>query len=153
MKRSHFVKYILIFVFGWVLIAPIEANACKMHKGHDDYNSGDIEGKFFHKVYFILSESGQLQLSEDQMIKIQKIKMDAKKELIMKQAETKIASIDIMMKLGDDPVDVDLINRLVDKKFEFKKAESNAVVKAFAKLIETLTPEQKTKLKDLAEEN
>jgi Spy/CpxP family protein refolding chaperone len=56
--------------------------------------------------------------------------------------------VDIKGSLCEDPIDKKSINKLIDKKYELKKAKAKALVDAYATFQAILTDDQKKKLKE-----
>jgi hypothetical protein len=86
-------------------------------------------------------------VSDEQLDKIKKLKVVLKKDLIRKKADIKVIKVDIRSLLYEDEVDVDVINRLIDQKYEIKKSKFKMVVESYAKLKKALTKEQMDNLK------
>ena len=118
---------------------------CKKTKGHKK----DFGGKVFHKAHFLLKSKEELGLSDKQVKKIKDLKLEAKKDLITKKAEIEVLALDIKAKMHEEKIDTKAINKLIDKKYELKKAKSKSLVGAYAALKNVLTKEQKKKLKGL----
>lgn len=118
---------------------------CPFQSGKSD----SIDWKFFKKAHKFLDKQEALGLSEDQVQSIHNLKMEVKKNLIRRQAEIDVLDLEIESKLRDNPIDVASIQKLVDQKYEAKKAFSKSVVEAYAKLKSTLTEEQRQTFKNL----
>ena len=86
-----------------------------------------LSDKLFMKASLILSHSESLGLTEDQVQQIKKLKLDTKKDLIMKKAEIDTVKVDIKSALWEPSIDLDAVNPLVEKKYEIKKAKSKAI--------------------------
>ena len=93
----------------------------------------------------------ELGLSEDKVDAIKNLKLETEKVLIKQNAEIEVVGIDMMAELHRYPVDVDKVNKLVDRKYELKKAEAKSLVEAIAKLKGALTKDQYDKLHKLLE--
>ena len=91
----------------------------------------------------------ELNVDDNQLNQIRELKIAQKKDLIRKKAEIEIITVDIRSLLYEDEIDVDAVSKLIDKKFEIKKASIKMVVKSFAELRKILTKEQKEKLKEV----
>lgn len=130
------------------------ARACtfcpmKHNEGHFKQNDFSLKDQFYHKAHYILENQEALGLSEDQIEKIESLKLETKKGLILQEAEIEVLAIDIKSKLHEDTIDVKGIDALIDKKYDLKKANTKALIKSFADLKNLLTPEQKKTLKAL----
>ena len=67
----------------------------------------------------------------------------------MKEAEIEVIGVDIKAKLWEDPIDVQAINALVDKKYDLKKEKTKYLIATCAALKGILTDSQKDKVKEL----
>lgn len=112
-------------------------------------NKMDFDKMFNSKISFILRNSKDLGLSDDQMMKIKELKCKIEKSMIMRKAEMEVTGIDIMQAFGKDDIDTVAIGKLIDKKYESKKMESKDLVDAYANLNVILTKEQQKTLKDI----
>ena len=108
-----------------------------------------LEGKFFKKVHMLKSNQEELGLSEKQMDAISNLKLALKRDLIHYGAQIDVLKLDIQAKLREKDVDVNDVNRLVDEKYEAKKAKSKRLVQAYADLKNVLTEDQYNRLKQL----
>jgi len=114
-------------------------------KGHH-FN---LEDKFSKKAYFILKNKEELGLSDKQVEQIKGLKIKTKKNLISKKAELEILGLDVKSAMWTDPLDVNTVNKLIDKKYDLKKDKAKSLVGAYAALKGLLTEEQKEKMKAL----
>ncbi|MFQ5952192.1 MAG: Spy/CpxP family protein refolding chaperone [Candidatus Omnitrophota bacterium] len=117
---------------------------CKKTKHYDG-----LKEKFFYKAHFILNNEDELGLSEKQVDLIRDLKVKTKKDLINKQAQIDLLGVDIKTMMWEDPMDLDTINGLIERKFAIKEEKTKNLVNAYAKLKGILSEEQKTKLKKL----
>lgn len=108
----------------------------------------DLDDKFHHKVMFIMANAADIQLSDAQMNKIKALKIKAKKSLLMKDAETEGLALDLLEAMSKDEIDMNMVNGLIDKKYEIKKARAKEIVAACSDIRQILTAEQFKKLKD-----
>jgi len=108
-----------------------------------------MDGMFYMKAHLILENQEELGLAKDKIEEIKNLKLETKKSLIKQDADIKIASLDLMTKLHAYPVNVEEVNKLVDQKYELKKARTKSLVEAIAKLKATLTKDQYDKLEGL----
>ncbi len=138
---------VLFFV---LTISLSKAYANHGHHGFG-YKEGGLDEMFFMKAHFIQENHEALGLSDDKVEAIKNLKLETKKMLIKQNAEIDIASLDIMAKLHDYPVDVDAADKLVDRKYELKKTETKNLVEAIAKLKSNLTKDQYDKMHKLWE--
>lgn len=119
-------------------------------RGHGGYEkSFDLEEKFFWKVRFYLEHAGLIGLTEDQMEKIKTLEKETKKELIRRKADIEIASLEFKEALRKPKINVEATHRLLDQKYELKKAKTKYLVQTFARLKGILSEDQQEKVKDL----
>lgn len=148
MKKKHlFAGASILF-----LVMTISLSGAYANHPHDRSGQGKgLEGMFFMKAHAILEHHEELGLSEDKVKAIKRLKLETKKMLIKQDAEIGIIRLDLMDQLHDYPIDVDAVNKLVDQKYELKKAETKNLVKAMAELKGTLTKDQYEKLRKIWE--
>ncbi|MCP4482391.1 MAG: hypothetical protein GY817_06370 [bacterium] len=101
------------------------------------------------KVCKILKNGEAIGLSQTEIQKIKNTKREVKKKQIKLNAEIEILGLDIKNAFHQETINTSEINRLIDKKFEFKKERVKIAVAAYAKINNMLSQEQKTKLKAL----
>ncbi|MBI4398786.1 MAG: hypothetical protein HY586_06645 [Candidatus Omnitrophica bacterium] len=111
--------------------------------------SEDLAGKFFYKACGVLSQREALGLSDEQVNTLKNLKLDIQKNLIRQGAEIKILELELVSKLHNTPIDTGAVNKLIDQKYDLKKAVNKELVNAYAKLKSTLTEEQWAKFKEL----
>ncbi len=118
--------------------------------GHGSYGKSDgLEKKFCMKAHMIVEHADELGLSQEKVDAIKALKTETKKSLIRQDAEIEIIGMDIEEGLHAYPVNVEAVNKLVDQKYELKKAKTKALVEAIAKLKSQLSQDQYDKLKTL----
>ena len=108
-----------------------------------------IEEKFFKKAHFILGNQQDLELSDEQIEKIKTLKINVKKDLIMKDASIEVSELDIQSAFMKGEIDVNAINKLIDEKYNIKKDRAKLLVKSYADLKNILTKMQKDKMKEI----
>ena len=135
---------------------PAEANRSvgghgqgMMHMRHKEGGQCQVAGKFTKKAHFILENQKELGLTDQQVTTIKELKLQAERDGIQQNADREIYLLDLRSKLGEDKIDVEGTNALIDKNFLSAAAAEKANVQAYAKLKSTLTPEQITKMKEL----
>lgn len=126
--------------------------AMAVHYGGSHSYHKSIKDKFFGKAHKVLIHEDEIGLSQEQHDKIVALKVATKKDLIMKEAEIETIAVDIRSALYRDPINVETVGALIDKKYEIKKAKTKMLLGAYATLKSTLTEEQKAKMKALKEE-
>ncbi len=123
-------------------------------KGHHgkrqhDYGKMSMSKKFFMITMMIYKNKEEIGLTEDQRKQIESLKMELRKDNIKKKAELEILKIDIGSLMHKDQIDVAAVNKLIDQKYEIKKAKTKKGVESFVKLKKIITKDQMTKLKNL----
>jgi len=137
---------VLIIVLSCFLATSLYADSYKQSR-HHGYG---LDKKFVKKVRLALENQEELGLSDEQYEKLRILKMDTKKDLIKRNAEIDIIKLDIEGSLCEDPIDKKSINKLIDKKYELKKAKAKALVDAYATFQNIITDDQKKKLKEIS---
>ncbi len=142
-------KKIIISMISFMVLSSVCANSYAFDGQKDRYGQGEPSIRFFNKFCRILKAEKQLNLSDDQVKKIEKEIIRAKKEVIRANAEIKIISLDMKMSLKQDKINIKSINKLIDQKYEFKKNKMKILVDAYAKIKNILTKEQKEILPEI----
>jgi len=137
---------VLIIILSCFLITSAYADSREKSKNH----KYGLDTKIFHKVRLALKNQEELGISDEQYEKLKTLKANTKKDLIKRKAEIDIIGVDIKSKLGEDTIDTKGINKLIDQKYELKKAKAKALVEAYAAFQNILTDDQKKKLKDIS---
>lgn len=150
MNRKRIGLFALL-VFSLAICVPlmVYAQGCKkdcQKKGSHGYG---FEKKIFCKLHLAMAHQDLLGLSEDQMAKIQNLKTSTKKDIIKQDAEIDLITVDIKSKLHEDRIDKEAIGKLIDQKFDLKKAKAKMLIGVCAELNNILTSEQKKKLKSM----
>ena len=117
--------------------------------GKSSKKSMGLKDKFFTKAHFILKNHEELDLSDEQVKAVKKLKSDVKKDMINKKAKIDVLDVEIHTLMWEDPADLDAMNALIGNKYEIKKEKAKALASAYAQLKGILTPEQRDKLKKL----
>ena len=117
-------------------------------KGAKGHRKGLAE-KFFFKVHMILKNRDELGLSDKQAKDIKDLKIKTKKDLIRKKAEIDILALDIKAAMWGKEIDTNAVNKLIDAKYDLKKAKAKSLVGAYAAVKGILTDGQKAKLKSI----
>jgi Spy/CpxP family protein refolding chaperone len=146
-------KKYLIMTMALALTIGLMQSISFADKGYRDgqrvYQRESIQTKFFKTVRLIYLYQDELKVSDEQLAKIKELKVALKKDLIRKKADIKIIKIDIRSLLQEHEVDIEAVNRLIDQKYEIKKAKSKMVVESYAKLKKVLSKEQMDNLKEI----
>ena len=150
MNKKSLITYVGVLFF----VLAISLSKAYANHGHHQFGYGSgLDKMFFMKAHFIQENHEALGLSEDKVEAIKNLKLETKKMLIKQGAEIEIAELELMAKLHDYPVDVDAANKLIDQKYELKKAKAKNLVEAIAKLKGNLTKDQYYKLHKLWKAN
>ena len=136
----------LVLAFS-ILTIPAYAFGSKHHKDKDKHK--DLESKVLWEAGFLLEHKEDLALTDEQIAKLETLKLETKKSMIRKDAEIEAISLDIDAKLKTDDATPDAVNALMDQKYELKKEKSKELVAAYFDLKNLLTDEQKAKKKEL----
>lgn len=96
-----------------------------------------------------LKKKEELGLSEEQATKIKDLGAKTKKEVIQLKADSEKIGVDLKTAISADDFDTVTINGLIDKNVEVRKQTMKTIVNSHAELLALLTPEQKTKLKEV----
>ena len=148
MKNRKLMSLAMVVLLVSVFSAPaLYAKECS--HGKQEGHGYDLGKKVLGKMHLAMVHKEDLALSEDQYQKIKALKIATKKDLIRNRAEIDLVAIDIKSKLSEDTMDVEGINKLIDQKYELKKAKAKALVEACVKFKGILTDEQKQKLKNM----
>lgn len=146
MNRKTMIAVVLCMALAINLVA-LDAYAGDHGKGKGQHF--DLEDKFCKKAHFILENKEELGLSDKQVEQVKDLKLKTKKDLIGKKAELEILGLDIKAAMWNDPLDVNAVNKLIDKKYDIKKEKEKSLIGAYAALKGLLTEEQKEKMKGL----
>ena len=147
--RKHLIVTIIL-VLTLALMQSVSFADKRAGHDHGRYDTKSVKEKFFKKVKKIYLYQDELNVTDEQLDQIHELKIALKKDLIRKKAELDIIKVDIRSMLREDEVDVGTVNKLVDQKYEIKKAKMKKVVEAYAKLKKILSKEQIEKLKDIS---
>ncbi|MFC1755069.1 Spy/CpxP family protein refolding chaperone [Thermoproteota archaeon] len=141
-------KFLIVCLAVSVLICSVFTSG--LYAKDCGKSKGDIsmEGKFSKKIMLIFKNKDSIGLSDEQMIKIKDLKIAIKKDIIRAQAEIDIVAVDMKSQMYNNDVDLDALNKLIDKKYDLKKAKAKLIVGACSALRGILTKEQKEKMKE-----
>ncbi len=143
MKNSARIIGIVLFLFG------VSLSSAFADEGTRQMDKSGLEQKFYKKAYMAISYADELKIADTQLIKIKALKSKLKKSTIMKEAEINVLALEISDELGEEKIDLDSVNKLLDRKYELKKQLAKELVEAYVELREILTEEQMAKMKDL----
>jgi len=143
-KITVLVSVMMVLLVG-CFVTLVNAEGDSKKGGHNK----ELDYTVFSKAHFLIKNQEELKLTDEQVAKIKDLKIQAKKDLIMKKAEIEVLAIDIKSKLYEDTINIEEINKLVDQKYELKKEKAKFLIENFANLKNILTAEQKEELKSL----
>lgn len=136
---------ILSVLFLFLFAASVVVPSAYAKGGHKH----SLEHKFNMKVKFILLHQDELNMSDEQVEVIKKIKMDLKKSMIRQKAEIEGIMVDFYSALHQDPIDIEAINALIDQKYEVKKIKMRGIVEAITNIKGNMSSEQRAQFKDM----
>ena len=142
--KKYFSLFLSLFLIAGVATASFAG-------GHDK-KKDSMKDKFFEKVKMIYKHQDALEVSDDQMKEIKKIKIDLKKELIKTKAEIELVKIDIKSMMYEEDINVNAVNKLIEKKYALKEAKAKKLVASLVALKKTLTKEQIATMKKMYKE-
>ena len=98
--------------------------------------------KFFHFAHSILENHEELGLTDVDVKKVRDLKIGTKKSMIRSRAEVELLMVDVISKLHTEKPEISEINKLIDKKFDVKKAGMKKLIAAFIGIKKLLSKEQ-----------
>jgi len=146
-RKSIIAALTLALILG--LMQSVSYADRKYKDGHREYQHKSMEAKFFKAVKLMYVYQDKLKLTDEQLDQIKDLKVALKKDLIRKKAEIKVIKVEIRSMMYEKEIDLDAINKLIDQKYELKKAKSKMVVESCANLKKILTGEQMDKFKEI----
>ena len=145
MKKGIRLAAVLIAVL-FLTSAVYAFHPVKSEGGHGKESFGE---KFSLKAHLILKNAEELGLSDEQVEEVKALMLKNEKDNVMKEAEIDVLALELKSKMWSDEIDTAAVNKLIDQKYDLKKAKTKDSVEAYAELKSILTDEQKTKLKAL----
>jgi len=147
MKKILIISMAVVLALG---LTQLNSFAEKKHgMGHHDYKKMPMSDMFFMKVEMIQKHQEEIGVTDNQMHQIEDLKTAFKKDTIRKEAEIDILEIDIHSLMHKEQVDVGAVYKLIDQKYEFKKAKTKKTVESFAQLKKIITKDQMAKLRSI----
>jgi len=116
---------------------------CKMMRGQD---RGHEEGEHDHMMAGPLKG---IELDDQQKASIRQIETDMMKDNIRREADVRIAGLELKELLSKEPVDMKAVEAKVKQAEALKSAMKLAHIKAFEEIKAKLTPEQRKKLRTM----
>ena len=146
MKKILTISIAVALVLG---LGQLNSFAERHGMGHHDYKKMSINDRFFMKVEIIKKHQEEIGVTDDQMDQIRDLKTALKKDTIKKQAEIDILKIDIRSLMHKEQVNVEAVYKLIDQKYEVKKAKAKKAVESLAQLKKIITKDQMAKLRSI----
>lgn len=106
------------------------------------FDGDGLKEMFFFKAHKVLQLEKELGLSSEQAATIKSLKVETTKGLIRSGADLEIIKIDLYSQLKKDAADTAAVEKLIDQKYEIKKAKEKLVAGSYAKLKAALTDKQ-----------
>lgn len=132
-----------------ILVLMIASSSFAGGHKKDGCGKGDWDSMLLKKMSICLKNKDEIGLTDKQFDAIKKAKYDFKKEIIKDKAEVDLIVVDIKSHLWEHKIDTDAVDKLIDKKYEVKKAKAKAFVAALAEFKETLSDDQYEKMKEV----
>jgi Spy/CpxP family protein refolding chaperone len=130
--------------------AATYVQACSMGDGASRDREESVTNKFLEKVKMIDKYQDELGVSGEQLTKIKDLKIALKKEHIRRDAEIELLKVDITSLLYADQVDVEAVNKLIDKEYSAMKAKTKKSIASYVELNSVLNKDQIAELKELS---
>jgi hypothetical protein len=146
-RKIVLISLVMILAVSFCVPAGYADYGSKYCKKDTKYDG--LQEKFFYKAHFILNNEEELGLSEKQVKTIKDLKIALKKNIINMQAQIDLLTVDIKTEMWEDPMNVEMINSLVEEKYAIKKEKTKALIDAYSKLKGVLSEDQKKTLKKL----
>jgi len=142
-------KIFAVLLVSTMVFGGAGVDICSAYHDKDGKSGHDHGDEVYKKARIILSNKAELGLTDEQAAKVKDLSSKVKKDLIRKDAEIDIGAIDLKEEKWKDPVDIEAVNKLIDKKYELKKDKAKYQVAAYAELQGLLTADQKIKVKEI----
>ena len=125
--------------------------------GPGAHHFGDMKpfaelGHFNCRVLLRPETQEKLGLSEDQVERIEKFQFDSQMDAIDRNAQTQKARLELRTALRGDEIDRDAVLGLVRHLGELENQKTEHQVMRYLELREILTPEQRTKIREVVKE-
>ena len=135
MKKFIAIMVVCMFFLSMGITSDFSfAGAASPKCKYGSQGKGKLEEKFYKTAWLAMKNAEELGLTEEQVDKIKALKFQVKKDVITKTAEIEILGVDIKEQMWEDKLDVQAINKIVDKKYELKKEKTKYIISAIANL-------------------
>jgi len=141
------IELVFFLALSLVICFPLMVYAQSCQKGAQA--GCGLDKRIFWKIHCIMTHQDLLNLSEDQVARINQLKISTKKDLIERDAEIDLVRVDMKSKLCEARIDTKGLGKLIDRKYDLKKAKAKALVGAHAELNNVLSVEQHKQLKTI----
>ena len=144
MNKKYIVAvFAVLFFLASATFAFADGNKGKM--GHEK----SLDEKILFKAKMMIMNQEELALTDDQVKQIKDLKTAVKKEKIKREAEIDLLAVDIKAHLYEDKINVEAVDKLIDKKYDLKKEKAKFFVGEYAKLNGMLTEAQAKEMKSM----
>ena len=144
-KKMLFLAVLALFIA--FAVSPVYAQG----KSKRDFRQKErIERKIWQAMDFLFEHKEMLELSDKQIGQLKELNISTQKTMIQSKADIDILTVDIDAKLYDaESIDLKSLEKLIDEKYKFKKERVKTLVRAYAKIMDILTVQQKDALKNI----
>jgi len=142
--------FMAVFLLIVMIGLPFSAWA---HGGHHEHSwHASLEDKFYGQADFLIREAKNLGLTNEQVQTIKDKRFEIQRQDIQSDAQMAVAMLGIQKQLDSDAPNMDQLNVLIDNKMEVKKTLMKTFAQGGVDIKNILTPEQKTKAREILEE-
>lgn len=142
---------VFILVLGGILVLGtlnfVSIAQARSYSGQSDF----INEKFIQKQRRILKYKEELGLNLKQIEKIEALKINLEKEMVLIDAKIEVVNIELRAILSQDETDIKTVNELIDQKSALEETKAKAQAMAYVNLKEVLTPDQRVNLNSFRE--
>lgn len=149
MKRKLLLPGLMLLAVSVAVPNLVFANEGRCPMGG---KGGQGDSAFSHTAKTVLKSQEKLGLSKEQIQSIRDLKLNVSKSLTSQNAEIKNVQADIFAQMHNDKVDLAAVQKMIDQKYELKKAAEKTSVEAIVKLKSLLTEQQLESLKKIKQE-
>lgn len=149
-------KYLVFTLFALVLTSQCafsEDNPmgqCQMmHENDKMMSKMGLDDMLMFKMHFIMMNADEIGITDEQVKKIEAMKVDAKKGIVKNESDIEMLAIDIKSELSKEDINLNTVNTLLDRNYLIKAQIAKDSAVAYVNLKKTLTSEQQKKMKDL----
>lgn len=141
-KRTSLLALTAITAMSFALLSGSVAEAGGKCQKCPKSQKTKIE-KLKGKAMMLWKHKDVLDLTDDQMKELKKIKHAAIKDMIRLQADVDVTKVDITAAMWEEQIDTGKVNKLIDTKYGAKNNIAKTYVKALADMQRVLTDEQR----------